>query len=351
MDEFKTSQSANPPLVSIVMGVYNGERYLKEAIDSMLNQTQTNFEFIIINDGSTDSTGEILHAYTDPRVFILEQENHGLTKSLNRGIALARGKYIARMDSDEISMSNRLEKQIEYLENNFDVGAVGTSYNRIDAIGSIIGQEIISVPVQKKDIYKNLFEWCFLLHGSVMMRKEVLDMVGWYDENFLYSQDYDLWFRILDHYSLGVLSEPLFCWRLHPDSIYSSKQTTAIHYRYLARRLSALRKSLNKSDYEIEYKSEIAKIERTIALTRQNIPKHIDLDSTYKHHLAAAYFRYGNKKTARMLWISMIRSRTATLHTWVYLSLTLLPPFIKEGIFSFKNSLIGAVNYFRYSQK
>ena len=115
------------PMVSVVMPVYNGSKYLKEAIDSILNQTFTNFELIIINDGSTDNSEDIIFSYQDRRIYYLKNEhNKGICITLNRGLDNARGKYIARMDCDDISMPQRLAKQVNYLERHRDVGALGT---------------------------------------------------------------------------------------------------------------------------------------------------------------------------------------------------------------------------------
>ena len=114
------------PKVTVLMSVYNGEKYLQEAIDSILEQTFKDFEFLIINDGSTDKTGEILESYHDLRIKIINNEkNIGLTKSLNKGLKLARGEYIARQDADDISMPERLEKEVEFLETHQDYAVVG----------------------------------------------------------------------------------------------------------------------------------------------------------------------------------------------------------------------------------
>src|SRR5438270_5027187 len=115
------------PLVSVVMTVYNAQEYLNMAIDSILNQTYRNLEFIIIDDGSTDNSGHIIEAYNDSRIKYTPQKNRGLAAALNKGIGVARGKYIARMDHDDISYRTRLEKQVEFLENNKGVAMVGAS--------------------------------------------------------------------------------------------------------------------------------------------------------------------------------------------------------------------------------
>src|SRR5437868_7347070 len=127
------------PLVSVIMTVYNAQEYLNMAVDSILNQTYKNLEFIIINDGSTDNSGHIIEAYNDPRIKYIPQKNQGLAAALNKGIGLAKGKYIARMDHDDISYQMRLEKQVEFMEDNREVAMAGTSFDLIDSDSGIIG--------------------------------------------------------------------------------------------------------------------------------------------------------------------------------------------------------------------
>jgi len=115
------------PKISVIMSVYNGEKYLREAIESILNQTFRDFEFIIINDGSTDKTSEILSSYNDPRIVIINNKrNIGLTKSLNKGLKMVKGEYIARQDADDVSLPERLERMVNFLDMNRDVGLLGS---------------------------------------------------------------------------------------------------------------------------------------------------------------------------------------------------------------------------------
>ena len=119
----------NEPMVTVLMAVYNGEKFLKEAMESILTQTFTDFEFLIINDGSTDNSVKIIEEFNDPRIRLIHNEkNLKLIASLNKGISLAKGKYIARMDCDDISMPYRLEKEVDFLENSLEYGLVGTCY-------------------------------------------------------------------------------------------------------------------------------------------------------------------------------------------------------------------------------
>lgn len=197
--------------VSVIMSVYNGERFLHEAMESILNQTFKEFEFIIINDGSTDRTGDILESYADERMVIINQDKIGLTKALNRGLSFARGEYIARMDADDVSLTERLERQVAFLDENTDVALVGCNFYEIDESGDIIARK--EVTLENEEIkWRLLFHNCFG-HSTTVFRKECLSVVDGYDEGIIYSQDYDLWLRISQHYNVGNLGEFLHKWR------------------------------------------------------------------------------------------------------------------------------------------
>jgi len=205
------------PKVSVVMSVYNGERYLREAIDSILNQTFKDFEFITINDGSTDRTSEILESYNDLRIVLIHQENIGLTKSLNKGIALAKGEYIARQDADDISMPERLEKQISFLEEHKSVALLGTTVKIIDENGSLI--HIRKYPCDSSSIKKVIKDDNYFCHGSVVFRKQFFSELGGYREIFSSAQDYDLWLRFAENFEVANLSTPLYTRRFNPLSV------------------------------------------------------------------------------------------------------------------------------------
>jgi hypothetical protein len=213
------------PKVSVLMSVYNGERYLREAVESILNQTSTDFEFIIVDDGSTDSTQSILESYDDPRLLLARnQENIGLTRSLNKGLALAQGEYVARMDADDIAMPYRFEKQIAFLEKHSETGILGSNGRLIDANGRERG--LYQLPPSDLQI-----RWRFLLanpflHPTVMIRRNVLAQNGLiYDEAFQATQDYELWTRILKYTRGANLSELLIQYRLHHGVTSTHRET------------------------------------------------------------------------------------------------------------------------------
>lgn len=184
----------NPP-VTVLMSVYNGLPYLPEAIDSILQQTFQDFEFLIINDASTDGSSKVLSEYAerDSRIRILTNErNMGLGYSLARGVAAATTTWIARMDADDIAVPNRLELQMDYVREHPDVDILGGYGLRIDKSGKVMTK--IKVPTDPVQIYRLIWT-CPLLHPTVMFRREAIVKVGSYSSKTNRNEDYDLWFR------------------------------------------------------------------------------------------------------------------------------------------------------------
>jgi glycosyltransferase involved in cell wall biosynthesis len=202
------------------MPVHNGEKNLGEAIQSIINQTFGAFELVAIDDGSTDRTPSILRQFaaTDSRIKIHEQENVGLIATLNRGICLARGEYIARMDGDDVSLSQRFEKQVAYLERHKDVGVVGTWIQDIDAKGN--PGPIWPLPTSPATIPWFLMFGDCMAHPSVMMRREVVQRLG-YRADAVHVEDYDLWTRAIAVTRLANLPEVLLKYRVSSQSVSS----------------------------------------------------------------------------------------------------------------------------------
>jgi glycosyltransferase involved in cell wall biosynthesis len=224
------------------MSVYNGATYLEDAINSILQQTYANFELIIVNDASTDATPEILQKFDDCRIRVLtNSENLGLTKSLNRGIGAARGRYIARMDADDLSLPHRLERQWQFLEEHPDFALVGSSYYQIDENGHILS--LIRVLTADSDLRAGLRQQNWFGHGSVMMRRKAVQQMNGYDEQFTYAQDYDLWLRLSEHFEVANLEEPLYCWRASSSCISRSKTEEQEHFADLARQKAMARET------------------------------------------------------------------------------------------------------------
>ncbi len=215
---------SSTPTISVVMSVYNGETYLREALDSILRQTFEDFEFLCIDDGSSDATPQILAEYAeaDARVRVLSQENRGLIASLNRGCREARGRLIARMDDDDVSHPERFEHQLAFLEAHPDVGVLGTVAAYIDADGELTGGAWPRWAPPGMNGWAHLFK-TNLCHPTVLMRREVLDTLdsdkGLYRAEALHAEDYELWTRALFVTHLANLPEPLLTRRKHDGTI------------------------------------------------------------------------------------------------------------------------------------
>ncbi len=221
------------PKVSVTMTIYNGERHLRETVDSILGQTFPYFELVVINDGSTDQTAEILDSYSDPRMVVVHQENMGIPKSRNRAVSISHGEYIAIHDADDISLSQRLEKEVAFLDEHPDYGLVGSSYYLMDEHNR--RKALVRVLTDDADLRVFLMRKNWFGHGSVMIRKSAFIEAGGYDERFRYSLDYDLYLRMLEKCKVANLKEPLYCYRLSAKSVSQSKRAEQRYYTALAR--------------------------------------------------------------------------------------------------------------------
>jgi glycosyltransferase involved in cell wall biosynthesis len=227
------------------MSVYNDESHLNQCVESILNQTFKDFEFIIVNDGSTDGSLNIIKSYNDPKIRLINNEtNIGLTKSLNKAIKSALGEYIARQDSDDISSPKRLEKQFNYMETHQDVMLLGSSFYIIDDNNQILNRYI---PL-KKPKFKDILKTNQFSHGSIMFRKKIVEELGYYNEFFRYAQDYELWLRIMRTYEARNLKDFLYNSREHPGKIGFTKIEQSLLYRLFAVKIT--KNEINPQDIE-----------------------------------------------------------------------------------------------------
>ena len=219
------------PLVSVVMPVFNGEKYLQEAIESILIQSFKDFEFIIVNDGSTDNSLNIIKSFDDDRIVIINQKNMGLPTALNNGIEKSISQYIARMDADDISLPNRLDLQYQYLEKNRDVVAVGGHVEIIDEDGEYI--YTAKQPNTWEEI-KNTFPQTPFFHSCVMFRKKQFIQVGGYF-NVPIAEDNILFINLAKIGKLINLDSKLIKYRISPQAFSrKSKNTIVLTNRFLS---------------------------------------------------------------------------------------------------------------------
>lgn len=237
----------NTPKISLIMSVYNGEDYLSEAIDSVVNQSFTDWELIVINDCSTDSTSEILSRYEaqDSRIKVHTNEvNLRLPSSLNKALTLAKGKYVARMDADDICMPNRLQMQYDFMENHTDVDLSSCRFmtlkNGVISSGGCGGKS------DAESIKALLLVTNPILHPGIIAKRDVISALG-YDKNFTCTEDMELWTRfILEGKKVEILSEYLMIYRLHDKQITETtldkqkKEVVLIQKNYLSELLQPM---------------------------------------------------------------------------------------------------------------
>ncbi len=250
----------------MVMSVYNGEKYVREAIDSILAQTLPDFEFIIIDDGSQDRSLEIIEAYVDERILLIRNgRNIGLTRSLNKGLGVARGEYIARMDCDDVSLPNRLAAQVAFMDANPGIDACGTWALDVDRAGNVIGKRETFVGEQLNNFYWRMS----LIHSSSMFRFSQA-LGPRYEETCRVSQDYDLWLRIGAESKLSTLPEYLLLYRVHDESVTvgNSDEQVSTAYRSFSKYIGGQVISYQEFKALMGFSQELNPIRRMFA-TRQ----------------------------------------------------------------------------------
>ncbi len=213
------------PSISVVMAVYNNDRYLKMAVNSILSQTFTDFEFLITDDGSTDQSLKILQSYTvkDSRIRLNSHDNRGISKTRNEMLQQAKGEFIAVMDADDIALPERFERQVRFLQQHPDVVCVGSSLDWIDENGCLIGH--CPMPESDGELQRFMVGGISLLHHpTAMVRRSPMIAVGGYDETLQTSIDLDLWLKLGEIGALANLPESLLLYRLHNRSVTNAKQ-------------------------------------------------------------------------------------------------------------------------------
>ena len=277
------------PLVSIVMPAYNAQEFIAESIDSILNQTYQNFEFIIIDDGSEDKTAKIIEGYKDQRIKFISRPNKGLSASCNEGIEISKGKYIARQDADDISEPHRLRKQVDFMERNPGIGLLGSNYTVIDkkSVPSIT-TDVFTAPDDLKlaEVFINQFG-----HGSVMLRKDVLPNPT-YTNKYKISQDYDLWNRLSHEAMVANLKEPLYKWR----SVEEGLSTNPDNRKRILTEIYEIRD--REFEYLLKHRGQFNLLSFHPSSTRRGYKSYCELKLPIYRNMALMYCRKGLRRKA-----------------------------------------------------
>ncbi len=289
--------------ISVILPVYNAALYLKEAVNSIINQTYTDWELIIINDGSTDNSQEIILSYTDRRIKYFENENNlGLISTLNKAINLCSGEYIARMDADDISFAERFSKQVNFLDQNADYGMCGSFAHIINNQGNTTGKII---HVTENDYLKvNLLFSVPFVHPSMMIRKEILEE-NLFDKEYLHAEDYDLWTRIARKYKVANIPDFLLKYRWHGSnvSITNSEKQERVKNKIIKRELNLLDLSPNEEEFYL-HKVSFSQFDSKTTQEKEIFENFEGLDKWFSKIIEANKTKqfYNNKALVEFLW-------------------------------------------------
>ena len=242
----------NNPLVSVIIPAYNHEKYIIDCLKSVINQTYSNIEIIVINDGSTDSTERVIREFinsTDIDIDFISKKNEGICKTINKGLNIAKGKYISFLASDDMFAPQMIKKQVEFMENNKNISLVCTDayFINIDKLTNKkytdykpIIKKCFKNGIQNKDIYEVLLTGNIIIALTTLIRRECFEVLGLFDETLKYG-DYDMWLRIAQEYPIGFIDEPLGYYRIH-DINFSNKNLLV----YLRTTIQILRKQFGE---------------------------------------------------------------------------------------------------------
>ncbi|GAA4448259.1 glycosyltransferase family 2 protein [Rurimicrobium arvi] len=264
------------PKVSVVMPAYNAALYIREAVDSVLNQHFTDFELIIVNDGSKDDTEAIIRSYADRRIVLINQENSGVAAALNTGIAQARGALIARADADDICLPDRLGVQYEFLTAHPDYVLVASDVSYMDEQGNFVFQFYNThTGYSDTEIRSHFYEYCPFIHSSVMYRTDVVRKLGGYEKRAVAFEDYFLWSRLIREGKVQNLKQSLMDIRLNASSVTVDDR----HYPPVFRALKA--KAVQNGTLTGEEWQTLADSYRSISRERKEYSYHLLLAKKY----------------------------------------------------------------------
>lgn len=240
-------------MISVVMPVFNGQRFLAQAMDSLLAQSFTDFEVVAVDDGSTDETPEILRGYAkrDGRIRVIHGDHAGISAALNRGIEASTHEWVARIDADDVASPDRFSKQIAAARSNPDVVIWGSYANHVDANGRVLGlSKCGPTSVDEFRKLRGAGEDCYVIHPTSMLRKDVVQKVGGYDSRFNFCEDFELFDRMAEHGAVVALPEPLLLYRIHATSISMQRFFTMRRFSNFVRARAKARLAGQTLSYE-----------------------------------------------------------------------------------------------------
>jgi len=209
------------PIVSVIIPVYNAEKYISETIESVISQTYTDWEIIAVDDGSTDGSTKILKKYEQQlsqRFYVIVQKNSGISAARNTAIKISKGKYIAFLDHDDLWLPKILDKQVELLDSNKELGLVYSDNYMIGSDNNLKNKSIFLCKRYRGDVFNDLFLRNFIPLLTVVIRRDVLNKVGMFNQKYKIAEEYDLFLRIADQYPIDFVDEPLAKYRVHDEN-------------------------------------------------------------------------------------------------------------------------------------
>ena len=331
------------PRVTVVMAVYNAERFLEEAVSSILSQSWHDFELIVVDDASTDGSFAVVDRFDDPRIRVIRhQVNQGASLSRNDALSAARGEYIAIMDADDICAPNRLKQQIDFLDAHPQAGLVGCAvYDNIDATGAVLYTSFL--PEHNEAIQRALMErWCFL-HSSIMFRRSLCGSAGVYRTAFEPAEDHDFVLRLAERAEVHNLDEPLVTYRLNHSGL------TVVGHQYVDALRTILIELAQRRRAGLSENLD-AEMPRVLALKQQRRSAHgfAGIVQGMRDSLYAAnrYYGFGCRelcagqiRRARRCYVQSIHTNSLFIKSWLGLALSLVPFIARRVRFLFRSSM------------
>ena len=301
------------PQISVLMSVYNGDAFVTESVASVLAQTFEDFEFIIVDDGSTDKTASIVASFSDKRIRLISQSNTGLTVALNEALRHCRAPFVARQDADDISYPDRFATQLQYFEQHPEVSVVGSWATVIDVEGDAVG--LLSNATEPSEIKRKLPSDNTFIHGSLMFRRHAVESAGGYRPQFRYAQDYDLMLRLSNRYQLANVPRSLYAIRHWRGKISIDKLPEQLSFRQLAQTLAAQRR-----------RGEQDALQQNVSIDKLLTPVEAPSPQHFEHTMLYYCLRSGRLIKARRIIRDLMRANPGKLKSYVQLALTYLGP-------------------------